>query len=343
MNAAPKGPGRSVWQVLSDHLREPTTSWNVATFGALAEFHRDPSEDTIHERANEGAGVRTPRGAIRIRRHSDAVIVPFEGVSKIPTAWTQGAVVCLPRAEGRMNGRNAVTALGPDENTLDPAAGDEMLFDLGLGAQNIDACVRTGDAALIGVLTANAGRSLFDPENPAIRTIKEASPTRVFVSRLGRVEVYQRIGSTAGNVPTPAGPHTHVLPDLLKRKRTHAATVPVPAGMIPCLGVFPANPVRDDMGEPRPFDAEAFARFEDLFRRFAAPDQVEAKRIAREGVRAGRTADAGGAIKSRAGRTALRVALRQLWHTDGPSPALTAWKKRFDPTSGRGALPGHDR
>lgn len=331
-----------VWQTLAEHLGDPTTSWNVATFGALAEFHRDPGEAAAVELGDDAASVRTARGAIGIRRDPDARIVPFEGISRIPTAWTQGAVVCLPRRAARMAMNEAITPLGLDMDSLDPETADGRLFDLGLGAVNIDACVRTDDRALIRILEANAGRSLFDPDNPAIRAIKDTSPTRVFRSRLGRVEVYQRIGSSAGSVPTPAGPHTHVLPDLLRKKRTHAATVPIPAGLIPALGFFPANPVRDDMGETRPFDPVAYRRFADLFERFADPDLRAAKGVARDGVRAGQPVDAGTAVKTRAGRTAMRIALRQLWHTDGPSPALELWKKRFDPTSGRGALDGHD-
>ena len=332
----------TVWQTLIEHLGDPTTSWNVATFGALAEFHRDPDEPATVEWGDDSASVRTVRGAISIRRHPDTRIVPFEGISRIPTAWTQGAIACLPRRAAHMAENDAIVPLGLDADSLDPEAEGHFLFDLGLGARNIDACVRTDDTTLIRTLDANAGRSLFDPENPAMRAIKDASPTRVFRSRLGRVEVYQRIGSSAGNVPTPAGPHTHVLPDLLHKKRTHAATVPIPAGWIPSLGFFPANPVRDDMGETRPFDAAAFRRFTDLFERFADPDLRAAKHLARDAVRAGRPVDAGAAVKTRAGRTAMRIALRQLWHTDGPSPTLDLWKKRFDPTSGRGALDGHD-
>lgn len=331
-----------VWQTLTEHLGDPTTSWNVATFGALAEFHRDPGEAAAIELGDDTASVRTARGAILVRRDPDARIVPFEGISRIPTAWTQGAVVCLPRRAARMATNDAITPLGPDAESIDPNAAGDLFFDLGLGAVNIDACVRTDNRALIRTLEANAGRSLFDPDNPAMRAIKDTSPVRVFRSRLGRVEVYQRIGSSAGNVPTPAGPHTHVLPDLLRKKRTHAATVPIPASLIPALGFFPANPVRDDMGETRPFDPVAYRRFADLFERFADSDLRAAKELARDAVRAGLPADSGAAVKTRAGRTAMRIALRQLWHTDGPSPVLERWKKRFDPTSGRGALDGHD-
>jgi len=35
------------------------------------------------------------------------------------------------------------------------------------------------------------------------------------------------------------GPHTHFLPKLLKAKRTHALTTPIPSGLVPCLMLYP--------------------------------------------------------------------------------------------------------
>ena len=61
--------------------------------------------------------------------------------------------------------------------------------------------------------------------------ILAANPHRVFISRLGRIEVYQPIPPPSGK--SPEGPHTHVLPRLLKSGRTHPATEPVPEGWFP--------------------------------------------------------------------------------------------------------------
>ena len=52
--------------------------------------------------------------------------------------------------------------------------------------------------------------------------ILAANPHRVFISRLGRIEVYQPIPPPSGK--SPEGPHTHVLPRLLQSRRTHPAT-----------------------------------------------------------------------------------------------------------------------
>ena len=61
--------------------------------------------------------------------------------------------------------------------------------------------------------------------------ILAANPHRVFISRLGRIEVYQPIPPPSGK--SPEGPHTHVLPKLLKSGRTHPATDRFPRAGFP--------------------------------------------------------------------------------------------------------------
>jgi hypothetical protein len=47
-------------------------------------------------------------------------------------------------------------------------------------------------------------------------------------------------------------------------------------------------------------------------------------------VQAGQTPDGFSLPGSRAGRAVVRVALRQLTHTDGHHPVLAAWRQAFD-------------
>jgi hypothetical protein len=49
-----------------------------------------------------------------------------------------------------------------------------------------------------------------------------------------------------------------------------------------------------------------------------------------EAVRADQAPDGFALPASRAGRAAVRVALRQLVHTDGHRPTLVAWRQAFD-------------
>ena len=82
-------------------------------------------------------------------------------------------------------------------------------------------------------LRAACGTSLLANDAAMLGEIAMMSPQRVFASRLGRIEVFQPIPAPDG--VSPEGPHTHVLPRLLKAGRTHAATLPIPDGLVPCL------------------------------------------------------------------------------------------------------------
>jgi hypothetical protein len=53
---------------------------------------------------------------------------------------------------------------------------------------------------------------------------RDSDDHRVFLSRVGRAEVYQAI--PLPDAKRPDGPHTHVLPKLLRAGRTHSANDP---------------------------------------------------------------------------------------------------------------------
>jgi hypothetical protein len=94
-----------------------------------------------------------------------------------------------------------IQELGPDSMAVRPEDRDSILFDLGLGALQVDVCVRASEPELLSALRAGAGRSIFDIGNPATAAIFEASPHRVFVTRIGRAEVYQPIPTVGGKSP----------------------------------------------------------------------------------------------------------------------------------------------
>ena len=227
-----------------------------------------------------------------------------------------------------MSRRIAVTEIGADVEALREEERDARLFDLGLGLLQVDVCVRTADAGLVTALRSGAGRSLFDPGNPAMAAILHASPHRVFVARVGRAEVYQPIPSP--DMKSPDGPHTHLLPKLLRAGRTHAANTPIPEGWIPCAHLYPAHPAKDAFGRPLPFDLRRHESFQALLEAFGAPDLLALKRSVAEGAQMRRepaTLAPGG---GRFARAAIRVALRQWQAIDGPSPTLRAWRQYYD-------------
>jgi hypothetical protein len=224
-----------------------------------------------------------------------------------------------------MNTRTRVTELGPDSAALREEDRGAVLFDLGLGAPHCDVCVRTADASILHSLRAAAGQPVLATE--LLRELPAMSPERVFISRLGRVEVRTPIPTPDGR--TPDGPHTHVLPVLLKHRRTHSANVPLPAGVVPGAEIFPASAIHDAHGKRAPFDAIRHQTFQSLFAVYGDPACCKSKADTFAAVRAAKP-PAEVPAYSRAQRLARRVALRQLAQTDGPSPTLSAWRGVFD-------------
>jgi hypothetical protein len=240
-----------------------------------------------------------------------------------------------------MNGRTVVTEVGLDGDALRAEDRSAVIFDLGLGALQIDACVRSADPKIIAGLRNGCGRSLFAAGNGAMDMILASNPHRIFISRIGRIEVFQPIPLPDGM--SPEGPHTHVLPKLLSSGRTHAATEPIPAGWIPCAHFYPPNPLRDGNGQSRPFRREYHDAFQTMLSRYGDPRLVEIKDRIADAVRAGEQPSQVQLPEDRHGRAALRVTLRQLKASGQMSAALAAWlaaHDRFD-ADGPGATQAH--
>ncbi len=309
-------------ELVAGHLRSAKSSWSIGAFGAIAEFHREPSEAADPWEFT----VVTSGGAIAVRLAGRCRAFAYELISARSDLWLHGVALCLPESQARMTGNARATELGPDRQALRPEDRDSSLFDLGLGLTNCDFCVRTADPDVKEALRA-AGDGPLLANAPLLEFLAQRSPHRVMLSRLGRIEVFEKIGVKGS--PPPAGPHTHLLPRFVRQGRTHAADVPVPKGWLPCLSLYPPNPVQDENGRPRPMDRAALDAFQTLLERFGDADHVRTKRKVMAAVRAGKDPDAP-AYSTRRQRTACRIALRQLRKLDGASPRLERWLREFD-------------
>ncbi|QGY04570.1 hypothetical protein MMSR116_23665 [Methylobacterium mesophilicum SR1.6/6] len=263
----------AVTTLLREALSDPGTAWSLGSFGAIAEFMRDPDEATL-PLPDGRMGLATERGAIALAPSPDLRPVAYE--TAVATGWNHAVALCLPEASCAMNRRGVVTELGPDRDAARERDRNAILFDLGLGLLAVDACVRTSDPEAIACLRSGVGLPLFDPASPIGRQLVALSPHRVFLARVGRIEVYAPIPGPGGT--SPEGPHTHVLPKLLRGGRTHAATTPIPAGWVPCAGIHPAHPYKDMMGQRIAFDVVRHDAFQTLLDRWGDPDLLAAKR-----------------------------------------------------------------
>ncbi|UMY18355.1 hypothetical protein MMB17_03130 [Methylobacterium organophilum] len=269
----PSSQAEAVTALLREALADPGTAWSLGSFGAIAEFMRDPDE-AVTALPDDRMGLATERGAIALTACPGLRPVAYE--TAVASGWNQAIALCLPEAACAMSRRRVVTELGPDREAARLQDRDAILFDLGLDLRAVDACVRTNDAHAIACLRSGVGQPLFDAANPIGRQLVAMSPHRVFLARVGRIEVYAPIPGPGGI--SPEGPHTHVLPKLLRSGRTHAATTPIPAGFVPCAGLHPAHPYKDMLGRRIAFDAARHAAFQILLDRWGDPELLAVKR-----------------------------------------------------------------
>lgn len=322
--------------VLEAALGDWRAGWSVGSFGAIAEFHQDDGE---HAEIDAPAMLTraTARGAIRIERLDGVRPIAFETLSPRPHRWSHGVALCLPSGDAtRPERRASLTELGPDQEAIRPPDRDGVLFDMGLDQPQIDFCIRSDDPGLVETLRGCAGRSLFEPGNPAMGAILAAHPHRVALSTIGRAEVYQPIGGPDTGGVSPPGPHTHVLPKLLKSGRTHSANTPIPEGWTPCAMLHPANPVIGPLGEDRPFDPAAFDAFQRLLAAWGPAEHVETKRMALARLDEGAAPAGFDEPDTRMKRAALRLTLRQqarIAERENAAERLAlidAWRASFD-------------
>jgi hypothetical protein len=315
----------AIQRLIEEHRHDPRSGWSMGTIGAVAEFVWDQGEPVTHTLDS----TVTPRGGIRLAPPAKLRAVAYETPAGPHDHWNHTVALCLPAAAARRHARDVVTELGPDTTALRAADRAAVLFDLGLGTPSVDVCVRSADPALLDRLRAAEGRSLFSPGSTLAGEVAAAGPHRVFATACGRVEVYAAIPPPDGR--SPDGPHTHLLPHLMRPGRTHPATAPIPPGLLPCAHLYPPHPTTEPNGTPIPFDHARHRAFQYLLARYGDAGQARVKAATVEAVRAGRTPHQAPGTPGPPERAALAVALRQLSHTDGPSTALAAWRDLHRP------------
>src|SRR5947209_8124834 len=141
-------------------MADPCTNWRLGTFGAIAEFARAADEPLTLSGSDVALAATTGRGGIRIEPGNGVRLFASESTTR--DSWNHRIALCLPERQCAMNQRTALTELGPDREALREQYREATLFDLGLGALQVDVCVRVADADVAAELRSHAGRSLPD-------------------------------------------------------------------------------------------------------------------------------------------------------------------------------------
>src|SRR6266436_5581202 len=135
-------------------MADPRTNWSLGTFGAIAEFARDADEPMTLSRSAVALAAMTGRGGIRIEPGNGVRLFASESTTR--DSWNHRIALCLPERQCAMNQRTALTELGPDREALREQYREATLFDLGLGALQVDVCVRVADADVAAELRTHA-------------------------------------------------------------------------------------------------------------------------------------------------------------------------------------------
>ena len=316
-------PSQPLFDILEHYINDRSTSWSIGTFGAMAEFFHSSTEPLNSSKKNTTLTAKTSLSAIEINYTKSMQLVPYEGLSKLEGAWTQGVLVCIPTTEAQMTNRSGISEI----KTIDKSS---FIFDLGLRLGHIDVCIKTDSKELISVFRAHLGKSLFDSDLNLTRIIQAASPIRIIKSKLACITVHSQFQVTEEK--TPLGLHTHLSNNLLKHNRTQAATIPMPIDYVPVLAFYPPNPIRDITGSIRPFDTKEFDRFQGLLSNFQPKPLARVKHTFMQAMNKGVGPYECPLPSTRAERTSLRVAIRQRFHSHGPSVLLSKWKATYEPT-----------
>ncbi len=206
-------------------------TWVTGAPGAVAEFPCTEGREVAVERSGAAVVARAGDAAFRLDVQDKLRAFAFGNDGPI--------VLGLPKARGALPATATFTPLGPDRAAIEPQHRGDQLFDMGIGRKASRFCIRSGDPALSATLTALAGRPWADVMYEAGMAIFAANPHRVVESMLGRVEVYSPIPLPGGT--SPAGAHTHFLPEFLKSGEESPASVTLPDYALPIATFYPGG------------------------------------------------------------------------------------------------------
>ncbi|MFE1602281.1 DUF6925 family protein [Methylobacterium sp. ID0610] len=276
-------------------LADPATTWSLGAYGAAIAIARD--ETGSAEPLLGRLGFTTATGALAFGDVSGLRPVAYE-TALGGAAWSHAVALCVA-AEGGDVPPDRVTEIGPDAGAVRPRDRTGILFDLGLGSGPGPArlCLRGADPASLAALRAARGLSLRDDE-ARLAGLLALPCDRVVLAAGHRAEA----------APGSTGARLQILPKLLRLRRGHAATAPIPQGLVPVVMLQPPHP-----GAGGRFDPARHAAFQALLETWGDPDLVALKRRVLAG------ADPG-PLDSRAARAVARVARAQAGLEPRPIP-----------------------
>jgi predicted Fe-S protein YdhL (DUF1289 family) len=206
-------------------------TWVTGMPGAVAEFPCDERREVVAELINDGILGRAPDALFRLRLHDRLRAFTFAADGPVVLGLPKGRIT-LPIAR-------TFTVIGKDRDAIDATHSEQTLFDFGLGRRCSRFCIRT-DGKLVERLQAVAGQPWSSVLKELGTAITAESPTRVVGSELARIEVHSPIPIAGGK--SPAGAHTHFLPQLLRAGEEIPPGLALPDYAAPVAIFYPGKP-----------------------------------------------------------------------------------------------------
>ncbi|MCL2385055.1 MAG: hypothetical protein FWC84_04420, partial [Alphaproteobacteria bacterium] len=178
----------------------------------------------------------TPRGAISFEL-SDRIHALSLGALNGPQ--NRNIILLVVPRRVRAPAALGLARIGSDSDAIQSEHRYEILYDFGLGSAVANFSIRTANQELIADLNRCAGQSYEAFLSEVGEAILRTSPARVIRNAIGRIEVFTPIPEPGGR--TPSGPHTHFLPDQLKRSDDMPANIPIPDFYVPCFIYYPPS------------------------------------------------------------------------------------------------------
>jgi hypothetical protein len=210
-------------------LAQAAAGASMGVQGAIAEFAvagGDPAVATVR-RAGRTVEALTAGGGLRLTVTDETV------------AFASSGTVYLAVPRHRLPApASGLSVAETDPGALRPEDGDDLFVDLAVGHAAARFCVRTGDTGLGEQLRALEGATWPEVLDRLGHALIATSPDRVVITPLGRIEVSAPIPAEWG--ASPDGPHTHLLPALLRTGRELPAGVDLPADLAPAAALHPS-------------------------------------------------------------------------------------------------------
>lgn len=167
-------------------LSEKTGTWAVGCDGAGAQFLCASDEPCDISVAEDKVCALTERGGLQLTIDENVRAL------QLHRGKPEGGAILLVvlKAKASLPVATGLTPLGPDAGALKPECRNEPWFDLGLGRPDLRLCLRTAEPKLADRLARSAGLALPELLHIAGPAILDYNSTRVFVSALGRAEIF---------------------------------------------------------------------------------------------------------------------------------------------------------